>query len=515
MVGKGGLGKTHEYEQALEGGPYHQFRGRVSGFDMFLQVQEYPDWPIVFDDVKRLMVDPEAVDIMKQLAETTRERTIRWNTTALEDAQKEFVCTSRILVVLNALPTCNPDIEAILDRFDTIEFSPTKAEVIGRMRSFAENQADVDLIATLPVVPSLRTLVKYQDWKRSELDPVEELLAECGVSDEVVAIMSIMEHFPQRQWIKQYQTVTGKNYEAAKRDWTRKRATAAQLVEAAAKSKTLVTCPNVPATSPPPDVADGTLGHPEGGSVDSAMTQEAGIRTQAATARSSAAAELPWGDQYAGQQNETGRSQGEEDSDFAPSRRLLRDAADSIEFKSNQELIAESLRQRSCKLRQVRPPAARKTAAHKMQRRLRTALRTLEEVAELPRNGMLEDAPFDRAGPLRCIHDDTLAMARVAQRLSEHLQPLLAESETAAKESRDLCEARKQQIREEEDAALKHLLELRSGTCVNQTPAAGNDSDSDDWEYTPDDAARAKTTWLDALLAESRDAVADPSEGRP
>jgi hypothetical protein len=256
VVGRGGTGKTHEYERLLRVGSYHLFRGRTSPFAMYTTVMDQPDIPIVFDDVESLMKDAASRDIMKQLAETKTPRVVRWHTNALADDQREFRCTSNVLVLANDLPKKDGNLDAITSRFDRIRFKPTKVEIIARMRLFAENQQDVDIIADAAVMPSLRTLIHFQQWKRSELDPLEELYATCGVPPSVRMIKDIMEKVPKAHWIKTYAAQTDRNYEAAKRDWGRKKKIALQLLEAAGSRKQ---CPSVPIPGDNRDGDKGTL----------------------------------------------------------------------------------------------------------------------------------------------------------------------------------------------------------------------------------------------------------------
>jgi hypothetical protein len=258
VVGRGGTGKTHEYEHLLPVGSYHLFRGRTSAYTMYKTVMEHPDIPIVFDDVESLMKDPASRDLMKQLAETTTPRVVRWSTNAVAEDQRTFHCTSNVLILANNLPKKDGNLDAITSRFDRILFDPTKAEVIARMRTFAQNEDDVDIIADAAVMPSLRTLIHFQDWKKSELDPLEELYAACGVPGSVLIIKEIMETVPKRKWITTYATRTDRNYEAAKRDWGRKKNLAKQLLEAAGPREP---CPFVPVQAVPATIMAGTKGH--------------------------------------------------------------------------------------------------------------------------------------------------------------------------------------------------------------------------------------------------------------
>ena len=66
---------------------------------------------------------------------------------------------------------------------------------------------------------------------RSIVPPVVQVIAE------------IMDKFPHREWIKHYQAATGKGYEAAKKEWGRKKHLAVQLNDA--RGKSLESCPFV------------------------------------------------------------------------------------------------------------------------------------------------------------------------------------------------------------------------------------------------------------------------------
>lgn len=244
VVGRPGIGKTEEYTALLDGVAHHLFRGRTSALRIYREVRDAPDLPIVFDDVARLFRDPDALDIMKQIADSKPVRTIRWRTQTLPDDERQFDCESTVLVVLNSVPKNDSDVAAILDRFDVVTFAPSKPEIIQRMRTFAKNQLDVDIIASCDVMPSLRTLKHFEQWKASELDEIEELYSECGVSDAVATITRIMAEHDRPEWITEYQTLSGKSYEAAKRTWSRHRAEAEQLLRARGISPN--GCPNVP-----------------------------------------------------------------------------------------------------------------------------------------------------------------------------------------------------------------------------------------------------------------------------
>lgn len=116
-----------------------------------------------------------------------------------------------MLIVLNRMPDDNADIRAVFDRCDGIEFDPPKQEVIVRMREVFPNDGSlIELIAELPVIPSLRTLVKARRWQQSKhLDWRAELVAECGVPEAVNVLLEIMRATPEPEWPGHYLKATG------------------------------------------------------------------------------------------------------------------------------------------------------------------------------------------------------------------------------------------------------------------------------------------------------------------
>ncbi len=212
VAGRGGTGKSHSYKELLPEGSYHLFSARKSPIQVYTELYDAPNMPVVFDDISALLKDNNFLDMLKALCETGK-KTIRWGTTTakLEGRDTSFVSTSQVLIVLNRMPDKNEDVRAVLDRCDAIEFAPTKAEVLARMRVVFPDDSDlIDLLAELPVLPSLRTLVKAKQWARSRyLSLTEELFAECGVPEPVVRLIEIMQECRESEWCQRYIAVTG------------------------------------------------------------------------------------------------------------------------------------------------------------------------------------------------------------------------------------------------------------------------------------------------------------------
>ena len=241
IVGRPGTGKSYSYKEVLGNRRYHMFSARQSALQVYCEVHDDPELPVILDDISALLTDNNFIDMLKNLCETSR-KVLRWGTTTpkLEGRKRSFVCTSSVLIVLNEIRDKDPDVRAILDRCDVIYFDPTKTEVINRMREiFPEDGHLIDLIAELPVLPSLRTLVQARQWARSKhLDLLEELCDECGVPQPVSTLINIMQNHPDEQWCQRYVEATG----LTDRSYRRHKAIASGLL---ACRKPAQPCPNV------------------------------------------------------------------------------------------------------------------------------------------------------------------------------------------------------------------------------------------------------------------------------
>lgn len=171
-----------------------------------------------------------------------------WGTSTplLEGRRQSFEFSGRVLIVLNRMPEEHPDVTAILDRCDCIEFDPPKPAVIARMRDiFPEDDELIDLLAELPVIPSLRTLVKARQWQQSQhLDWREELIAECGVSEGIGILLDIMQSVPESEWLNRFTAATGQT----DRSYRRHRKIADQVLACRASEDR---CPNAVGAADP------------------------------------------------------------------------------------------------------------------------------------------------------------------------------------------------------------------------------------------------------------------------
>ncbi len=241
VVGPPSVGKSHAYATRLGNRPYHRFGGRQTPLHVYKTLHDDPHLPVVLDDISALLQEDCFRDMLKGLCESG-QRTLHWGTTTskLEGRPRTFTCTSPVLIVMNKISSRDADVAAILDRCDAIEFAPSKPEIIARMHEiFPADTELVDLIAELPTLPSLRTLVKARRWNNSKhLNLVEELLAECGAPQAVVHLARIIEGYPESEWCSRYLAETG----LTDRTFRRHKRLALQLVDCHAPAER---CPDV------------------------------------------------------------------------------------------------------------------------------------------------------------------------------------------------------------------------------------------------------------------------------
>ncbi len=114
---------------------------------------------MVFDDVSSLLRDKTFLDLLKSLCERG-VATLRWGTDTpkLGGRPKSFQCNAPVLILLNRIPARNPDLLAVMDRCHNFEFKPSKSQVIAYRREYFPADGElIDLLADLPVMPSVRT----------------------------------------------------------------------------------------------------------------------------------------------------------------------------------------------------------------------------------------------------------------------------------------------------------------------------------------------------------------------
>lgn len=74
VLGEPGTGKSTAYRDALGNRPHHLFTMRNTPMQVYCELHDAPNKPIVFDDVSALLADPNFLDMLKGLCETGTKR---------------------------------------------------------------------------------------------------------------------------------------------------------------------------------------------------------------------------------------------------------------------------------------------------------------------------------------------------------------------------------------------------------------------------------------------------------
>lgn len=170
----GGLGKTHTAEKMIKGGYF--IRGHATPLSIYLKLgDEDPDL-VVFDDVETLLRNRHNTTLLKQILDTKEVKTVCYHTTArINDAEvpHEIKIKSKAMILCNDLHQEGKDIKALLSRGHYIHFEPTKEEILGRIKTFATDNAvvsEIEGIINKMANLSLRTYVKAVELKKAGMD---------------------------------------------------------------------------------------------------------------------------------------------------------------------------------------------------------------------------------------------------------------------------------------------------------------------------------------------------------
>ena len=185
VIGNQGLGKSRAFSERLpEDGRCLVGGGRSTPFQVYQQLFENRDLPVIVDDADDLWADPKARPMMKQLCETNPNRGPRLISYRSREIERlgiptEFLTTSKIVVVCNDWPK---GFGAVADRGNMLYFTPDVYEVHEHIRQakwFGDEQvvAFTESYLRLITEPSMRyylhahsmRLAGRPDWREKTL----------------------------------------------------------------------------------------------------------------------------------------------------------------------------------------------------------------------------------------------------------------------------------------------------------------------------------------------------------
>jgi hypothetical protein len=179
LVGPPGLAKSRTVRAILRDDACW-IEGNATAFGMYLQLYRNRDRFVVIDDVDSLYSDRNGIRLLKCLCQTEETKTVAWHSAArsLEKAgiPREFVTTSRVVIICNDWRTLNRNVAALQDRGHVLVFRPTAAEVHARAAEwFRDTEILAWFAANLDRIPdpSLRLYLRAAELRRAGMDWAE------------------------------------------------------------------------------------------------------------------------------------------------------------------------------------------------------------------------------------------------------------------------------------------------------------------------------------------------------
>lgn len=176
LIGAGGLAKSSTVKGIL-GDSARWIQGQASPFQIYVELYRNRDRSIVLNDVDSLHRDKAGIRLLKNLCETEVQKTVSWQTGTRslqqEGIPKEFITTSRVIIVSNDWLSNNPNTAAVEDRGQVLLFRPTALEVHQKVAEWFDDREIYDWIGgrlSRIAQPSMRLYYRARELKSAGLD---------------------------------------------------------------------------------------------------------------------------------------------------------------------------------------------------------------------------------------------------------------------------------------------------------------------------------------------------------
>lgn len=139
LYGDGGVGKSFTVLGRLKGldVTYQLHNSRCTARGLFHALKANPDIVHVFEDMERLVKDPDAQGVLRSAmwAQPGHERMVTWTTA--KDGKEQFPFRGGIILIANRPLADLPELRALATRIEVLMFSVTEAELTAQMRHLA------------------------------------------------------------------------------------------------------------------------------------------------------------------------------------------------------------------------------------------------------------------------------------------------------------------------------------------------------------------------------------------
>jgi hypothetical protein len=176
ITSRGGLGKSMAAESVLHGERHLLIKGHVTPLRLYIQLYDWINEPVVFDDVDQLLVNKVNVATLKAVCDSTPIRKVSYESTSkiLGSRPNQFETGSPVLVLTNKFRQLDENLQALATRAISLVFNPTQQEILQRCRAFAKRRAILDWLEQEDRVQM------FPDFSLREFHHLEKL-AEAGI----------------------------------------------------------------------------------------------------------------------------------------------------------------------------------------------------------------------------------------------------------------------------------------------------------------------------------------------
>jgi len=216
---KGGLGKSQMVKEYVNDTVF--FRGHATPLSIFLKLSDYSASLCIFDDVDELIKNKGNVSLLKQLTETTKYKTVQYNTTSqvLNDKPQSFISQNRVCLLVNDIKRVGKNMKALLTRGFYVSFEPSNEEVFKELEKFAK---DTEILSFLGLHLkdlkgfNFRVYVRCLELKSAFLDWKKWVLEEfCRSTDDIV--LDLIKDLPVKERDEVWVRETGKSIRTLRR----------------------------------------------------------------------------------------------------------------------------------------------------------------------------------------------------------------------------------------------------------------------------------------------------------
>lgn len=217
VVSDGGLGKTTTIQSALRKDKHghHVITGHITPLQLYIESYEHKNELIILDDVDGLLRNGTIIALMKQLCDTTTVKTMQYHTTRELEVPSIFKTSSKVILLLNKVPTDNPNVMAFLSRGIFVNFIPNPNEIFSELKTFAKDKNIIKFIEknirTLSSI-NFRVYKHASSLKQAGLNWEKYLLEEFKLrDDEEIAVQITDTRKPYIERVQLWKAMTGKS----------------------------------------------------------------------------------------------------------------------------------------------------------------------------------------------------------------------------------------------------------------------------------------------------------------